>query len=324
MRRRSQVVRQRSAKPSPAGSIPAVASNFTLPPNFAFRQTVESHGWYRLAPFQWSADEGVLRRKEALPEGVVELEIRQRGKLLHVDGAKPSEELTRRITRMLQLDVDTSEFAEMARSSERHAWVAETGFGRLLCGTTVWEDAVKIIATTNTTWAQTVRMIEKLVAKCGRDGAFPTPRDVLRFSEEELQTDCRLGYRAKSMRALASGIDSGAIDLQALGDRTLPTQALFKNYQTLPGIGPYGAAHLLAMDGRHDFIAVDSEFRRFVRDTYHRGKKISDAAMLKRYNRWGRWKYLAYWSELWNSVAERLQPVARQKRARSKPRVPAQ
>ncbi len=185
------MVRQRSAKPSSAGSIPAVASNFPLPPNFAFRQTVESHGWYRLAPFEWK--DGVLRRKEALPEGVVELEIRQRGKHLQVIGANPSEELTRRITRMLQLDVDTSEFAEMARASQRHAWVAETGFGRLLCGTTVWEDAVKIIATTNTTWAQTVRMVGLLVEKCGRDGAFPTPHEVLRFSEEELQRDCRLG-----------------------------------------------------------------------------------------------------------------------------------
>ena len=301
MRRRSQVVRQRSAKPSSAGSIPAVASKFPLPPNFAFGHTVVSHGWFRLAPFQW--DGSVLRRKEALPEGVVELEIRQRGNVLHVRGAGPSDELTRRITRMLQLDVDTSEFTEMARASERHAWVAETGFGRLLCGTTLWEDAVKIITTTNTTWTQTVRMVEKLVAKCGRDGAFPTPQEVLRFPEPELQADCRLGYRAKSIRALAQQIE-------AFLERPRPvdTKELFRDYQTLPGIGPYGAAHLLAMDGRHDFIAVDSEFRRFVRETYHRGKQVSDAAMLRRYNKWGRWKYLAYWSELWSSVAKRLQP----------------
>jgi 3-methyladenine DNA glycosylase/8-oxoguanine DNA glycosylase len=296
------VVRQRSAKPLSAGSIPAVASNFPLPPGFAFHHTVESHGWYRLAPFLWSAEEGVLRRKEALAEGVVELIIEQRGGRLYVGGAAPGEELTRRITRMFQLDVDTSEFVALARGSERHAWVAEVGFGRLLCGSTVWEDAVKIIATTNTTWAQTVRMVGLLVAKCGREGAFPAPRDVLRFSEEELQADCRLGYRAKTIRALASGIESGAIDLAALGDRTQTTAALFKSYQSLPGIGPYGAAHLLAMDGRHDFIAVDSEFRRFVRETYHGGRRVTDKAMLRRYNKWGRWKYLAYWSELWSSA----------------------
>ena len=296
------MVRQRSAKPSSAGSIPAVASNFSLPPHFSFAQTVESHGWYRMAPFRWSPEEGVLRRKEALPEGIADLSIEQRGPKLRVTGAPASDELTRRITRMLQLDVDITEFAALAAASERHVWVVAAGFGRLLCGTTIWEDAVKIICTTNTTWAQTVRMSDLLVAKCGRDGAYPTPQDVIRFSEEELQKDCRLGYRAKSIHMLAAGIVSGAISLEESGDRSQATQELFKSYQKLPGIGPYGAAHLLAMDGRHDFIAIDSEFRRFVRETYHRGRRVSDAAMLKRYNKWGRWKYLAYWSELWSAV----------------------
>ena len=41
------------------------------------------------------------------------------------------------------------------------------------------------------------------------------------------------------------------------------------------------------MDGRHDFIAVDTEFRRFVRETYHRGRRVSDAAMLRRYDEVG-------------------------------------
>jgi endonuclease III len=83
---------------------------------------------------------------------------------------------------------------------------------------------------------------------------------------------------------------------------------LFRSYRELPGIGPYGAAHLLAMDGRHDFIAVDTEFRRFVRERYHGGRAVSDKTMLRRYAKWGRWKYLAYWSEIWESVAAGLQP----------------
>ena len=299
MGRRSQVVRQRSAKPLFAGSIPAVASKLPVPKNFAFVSTVESHGWYQLAPFRWSPKEGVLRRREALPGETVELAISfQRGKLV-VRGAEMSDELRRRLTRMFQLDVDTSEFVELARGSAAHAWVEEAGFGRLLCGSTLFEDAVKIIATTNTMWRQTVRMVELLVAKCGRDGAFPAPEDVARFSVEELKEDCRLGYRAKSLHQLANGIATGAIDLDAISDPTQATDELFKSYLALPGIGPYGAAHLLAMDGRHDFIAVDTEFRRFVRERYHRGRRVSDAAMLRRYAKWGRWKYLAYWSELW-------------------------
>jgi len=279
MRRRSQVVRQRSAKPSPAGSIPAVASKISLPKDFAFAATVESHGWYRLAPFRW--DGKVLRKKEVLPEGIAELEITHRGNVLHVRGAGDSEELRKRIARMFQLHLDLSEFVALARQSAAHAWVEGSGFGRLLCGTTLWEDAVKVIATTNTMWSQTVRMCDLLVSKCGRDGAFPTQADLARFTAEELQTDCRLGYRAKSIRELAD------VNLDAIED-----------YRDLPGIGPYGAAHLRAMDGMHDDIAVDTEFRRFVREKYHRGRKVSDATMLRRYAKWGKWKYLAYWSEL--------------------------
>ena len=82
---------------------------------------------------------------------------------------------------------------------------------------------------------------------------------------------------------------------------------LFDSYLALPGIGPYGAAHLLAMDGRHDFIAVDTEFRKFVRERYHGGRKVSDRTLLRHYAKWGRWRYLAYWSELWESVAAGLQ-----------------
>ncbi len=279
-----------------------------VPRNFAFQPTVESHGWFRLAPFRWSREEGVLRRREA--EG--ELAISCRNGALHVrvvrasgappaqgraGGARYSDDLRARIARMFQLDVDIAEFVELSRDSPAHAWVAQTGFGRLLCGATLWEDAVKIIATTNTMWRQTVRMVELLVAKTG--GVFPTQEQIAAFTVDELQNDCRLGYRAKSIHALASR------DLSTLPEST---EDRYKFYLSLPGIGPYGAAHLLAMDGRHDFIAVDTEFRRFVRERYHGGRKVSDATMLRRYRKWGRWKYLAYWSESWSGVAEALQP----------------
>ncbi|HVS32297.1 MAG TPA: hypothetical protein VMS98_12695 [Thermoanaerobaculia bacterium] len=238
----------------------------------------------------------------------MDLEIKFKRGRIEVRGAPrlwPGE-IEQRITRMLQLHVDTSEFLTLAGRSPTHTWVVETSFGRLLCGSTLFEDIVKIIATTNTMWRQTVRMIELLVVKCGKPSpaghrAFPDPEDVARFSEQELQHDCRLGYRAKSIHRLATGIVSGSIDLAQISHRNQSTEELFEAYRALPGIGPYGAAHLLAMDGRHDFIAVDTEFRRFVRETYHGGRRVSDATMLRRYRSWGRWKYLAYWSELWGS-----------------------
>ena len=279
------MVRQRSAKPLSAGSIPAVAS-IPLPPDFNFLATVESHGWYHLRPFRW--EKPVLHRVELLGGKPRKLEIAFADGALQVRGAKDSDELRTKLNRMFQLGIDLGDFHEKAKSSPAHAWAADERFGRLLCGSTLFEDAVKIILTTNTMWRQTVRMAELLVAKCGRGGAFPEPADIARFTADELQQDCRLGYRAKSIRALA--------------DCPLPPAPCeLSDYQTLPGIGPYGAAHLLAMDGRHDFIAVDTEFRRFVRETYHAGRKVSDATLVRRYAKWGRWKYLAYWSELWSS-----------------------
>jgi 3-methyladenine DNA glycosylase/8-oxoguanine DNA glycosylase len=293
-----------------------------VPPHFSFESTVESHGWYLLAPFRWDRKQSVLRRPEAIGDEVFDLEFRFRRGALEVSvaaGASPAGRagalaatLRQRITRMFQLHVDTSEFIMLAAHSEAHRWVVDARFGRLLCGSTLFEDVVKIITTTNTTWNQTKRMVELIVTKCGKrsplgHSAFPMPQDVARFSAEELKTDCRLGYRAKTIHALATGIASGTINLDAISDPSQSTDGLFLSYRTLPGIGPYGAAHLLAMDGRHDFIAVDTEFRRFVRETYHRGRRIADKSMVRRYARWGRWKYLAYWSELWKSVAERLQ-----------------
>lgn len=270
-----------------------------------------SHGWFRLAPFQWSRAERTLRRVEILDGKPMKLAIAHGNGALRVEcgGSPPLSELEAKLTRMFQLDVDIAEFVTLAGASPHHAWVAKAGFGRLLCGSTLFEDIVKIITTTNTTWRQTMRMVELLVEKCGRGGAFPEPRDILRFSPADLQRDCRLGYRALSIHRLASGIVDGSIDFDAISNPEQTTGELFASYRTLPGIGPYGAAHLLAMDGRHDFIAVDSEFRRFVRETYHKGRRVSDATMLRRYKKWGRWQYLAYWSELWSSVADRLQQM---------------
>jgi 3-methyladenine DNA glycosylase/8-oxoguanine DNA glycosylase len=255
-----------------------------------------------MPPFRW--EKPVLHRVELLGGKPRRLEITCADGALQVRGAKDSDELRAKLTRMFQLNVDLSDFHEKAKSSPAHAWAADERFGRLLCGSTLFEDAVKIILTTNTMWRQTVRMSELLVAKCGRGGAFPEPAEIARFSADELQEDCRLGYRAKSIRALADFDVAGCllpVTAWRHGNRQPATEDQFKAYQKLPGIGPYGAAHLLAMDGRHDFIAVDTEFRRFVRETYHKGRKVADKTLVKRYAKWGRWKYLAYWSELWRA-----------------------
>ena len=281
------------------------------PDGFAFQHAVVSHGWYHLAPFRW--DGTSLHRTELLDADAIDLVIRRDGASLVVRSREPLRphrvRLEQRLSRMFQLQLDLEDFHARCRRSPANAVVAEQGYGRLLCGSTLFEDIVKIIATTNTTWAQTVRMTGLLVDRCGTrsasgTAAFPEPAAVAAVPASDLQEECRLGYRAKSIHTLASGIVDGTIDLAKVADQEQTTAELFKSYQQLPGIGPYGAAHLLAMDGRHDFIAVDTEFRRFVRERYHHGRKVSDKTMVRRYASWGRWQYLAFWSELWNELTK--------------------
>lgn len=302
-------------KRAAAAARPQTTRAIAAPPGFRWEPTVRSHGWYLLAPFRWDAASETLSRAETIATKTIDLTLSfKEGNIFLSAPSLPAaaeRTLLQRLGRMLQLDLDTREFLEIAAATPTHLDVARAGFARLLCSPTRFEDAVKIIATTNTTWRQTMRMVELLVERCGSRSpaghrAFPSPRAIAGLSAAELQEDCRLGYRAKTIHALATGVAGGTIDLDALFDPSLDAPEQLQRYRSLPGIGPYGAAHLMAMDGRHDFIAVDTEFRRFVRERYHRGRKVSDATMLRRYRRWGRWQYLAYWSELWAESAGAL------------------
>jgi 3-methyladenine DNA glycosylase/8-oxoguanine DNA glycosylase len=286
------------------------------PKNFAFEATVVSHGWYLLAPFHWDRKKGVLHRVEDLNGVAAQLRITHRDRHLLVSSRsdlRPHAALLRkRLERTFQLTMDTSDFLTLCRKSDSHGSVARARFGRLLCGSTLFEDAVKVITTTNTTWRQTMRMVALLTETFGRRSpegapAFPTAEAIAASTPDELREVCRLGYRAVTIHALARGVIDGSIDLADITDPSQTSEELYGRFQELPGIGPYGAAHLLAMDGRHDFIAVDTEFRRFVRERHFRGRKVSDRTMVRRYKQWGRWQYLAYWSELWMSISRDLE-----------------
>ena len=206
------------------------------PPDFNFRATVTSHGWYRLAPFQWDDKSATLRRAEAVSDGAaVDLTIRCSRHSISVEGGDAVDES--RIRRMLQLDLDLGPFHEMCARVESHRPVAEMRFGRLLCGTTMFEDVVKIIATTNTTWSQTVRMAGLLVERAGTrapsgEAAFPSPANIAALSPDILKNDCRLGYRSAYVHKLAEEVAAGAIVLETLASGESSSVEALKAYRT--------------------------------------------------------------------------------------------
>ncbi|MGH2351561.1 MAG: DNA-3-methyladenine glycosylase family protein, partial [Chloroflexota bacterium] len=172
------------------------------------------------------------------------------------------------------------------------------GQGRLLRSPTVFEDAFKVLCTTNTTWRQTRAMVTRTVRALGAPlpdncdrVAFPTPAAMLRAGEQFFKQEARLGYRAPAALALAEQAD----ELEALRDVDIPTSELRRRLLTLKGIGPYGAATLLMLLGRYDYLAVDRGVLSFTAKKYFEGRTGTAAEIHTLYAGWGRWKYLAHW-----------------------------
>jgi len=70
------------------------------------------------------------------------------------------------VRHVLSLDLDLTPFYAVAAKDPDLAWVL-TGAGRMVRSPTVFEDVVKTICTTNTSWGGTTRMVNALVENLG-------------------------------------------------------------------------------------------------------------------------------------------------------------
>lgn len=300
------------------------------PEPFSFVGTVYSHGWAVLEPHAWSPEVPALERVHRLPSGdVVVLQLRPAAadapgvavEVRHADPLSAGEEEAIRgvVRRMLRLDEDLSEFHRRCRErGGRWSRIADEGLGRLLRSPTLFEDAVKTICTTNVQWGGTKRMVRELVeafgdappdsvpAPSGAGRSFPLPEAIARTETGALSEAVGLGYRGPYVHELASRVAGGELDLDALAESDRPTGELERALRDLKGVGPYAAATLLMLIGRYDVLAVDSVFRSFVAERYYGGEPPSDDEARAVYDDWGRWRYLAYWFDLWQGTEEEL------------------
>jgi N-glycosylase/DNA lyase len=273
-------------------------------------RTIVSHGVADLPPGNVDEDgrsyETTVPVAGARPRTIV---IRQAGEgraLVEARGAKLSAAGRRRVIgvvrRMLNLDEDLSGFYEVATADPELWWAAE-GAGRMLRSPTVFEDVVKTICTTNVAWSATVRMTRALVdnlgveAAGGHGRAFPTPAAMAAASERFYRDVVRAGYRGAYLRTLAAGVAEGSIELEGLRDvpaDELPDDEVAKRLIALPGVGPYAAAHVMMLLGRHSRLILDS----WTRPKYARmrgGSRASDRTIERRFRRYGSHAGLAFW-----------------------------
>ena len=284
--------------------------HFTLPApaDFSFTETISAHGWRRLLPFVWHEEAQTLERTEELTGGTVvglQMSAGDGQVTINVDGDGDEAEITRRVRRMLQLDLPLSEFHAYCRTRpELHA-IAECQQGRMLRCPTLFEDAVKVIATTNTTWAQTIAMTARLVEHFGAPlphaperRAFPTPQRLAAVPFDDFAAQARMGYRSAYVHALAARIAAGQLDLEAWQDAALNPAELRKNLLSLPGIGPYGAACLMLYLGRPEHVNADSWARTLL--SKHLGHPVTDKEVHAFFEHHGVWRGLVYLFYPWN------------------------
>jgi N-glycosylase/DNA lyase len=273
------------------------------------RRTIMSHGLVSLPPMRIEGDGDALEvtlhvapgRARTLRiaggrDGVASVEARGRR-----PGARESAAITDRARHVLRLDDDLSPFYAAVASDPDLRWVT-SGAGRLVRSPTVFEDVVKTICTTNCAWSATERMVGALVEQLGDEApggarAFPTPAAMAAAGDDFYRDVVRAGYRGRYLRALAASVCEGELDLEGLGTATpdeLPDAELATRLLALPGVGPYAAAHIMMMLGRYSLLVLDSWTRpKFARLT---GKKsVKDAAILRRFGRYGPYAGLAFW-----------------------------
>jgi N-glycosylase/DNA lyase len=262
------------------------------PSDFSFRRTVDSHGWSALAPFTTADDASWIATVVALPGGGARsIVLREdKGVVLESPGtvdATTRRALTAAARRILALDVDISAFHDVVRLDPRYRWIAETRSGRLLRGPSAFEDLVKLVLTTNCSWAFTKQMTSALVARYGekaQDGtrSFPTAARLARVPEREYRVSVRAGYRSPYLVQLARSVAAGEADPASWDADPRDADVLHKEIVKLPGVGPYVAENVLKFLGKPHGLALDSAIRAKYSELYHGGRKIKDTTIARR------------------------------------------
>ena len=273
-------------------------------------RTIVSHGVASLPPAEVDEEARVMTVTVPL-QGAKPRTIRirqgpRRRARIDVLGPRPGSRtetgISQVVAQMLNLGEDLAPLYEVAEADPALSWAA-TGAGRMFRSPTVFEDVVKTICTTNTTWSATERMVGALVENLGAPSAgghgraFPTSAAMASASDVFYRDVVRAGYRGAYLRTLATDVAAGAIDLEELREAPsdeLPDEEVAARLLALPGVGPYAAAHVMMLLGRHSRLILDS----WTRPKYARlngGRKAADRQIERRFKSYGPYAGLAFW-----------------------------
>jgi N-glycosylase/DNA lyase len=191
----------------------------------------------------------------------------------------------------------------MCKRTPRLKWVARRRAGRILrCGS-VFEDLMKLLFTTNCSWAATKLMTSRLTDALGAKApsgarAFPTPAKCAAQDEAFYRKVVSVGYRAKCCIAIAKAFATGQIDDAWFTDRSLGIGEVRERLLALPGIGPYAAGQAMRTLGHYKDLALDSWCRARLATLAGKKKPPTDRAVTRRYAAFDPYDGLALWMDL--------------------------
>lgn len=283
---------------------------FSTAAGFDLETILFSHGWIDLAPFAWDETNEVFSMPVDLSGVAVDVTLRQTatGLSMVADSRRELSKSRRTHLRglmpyMLRLDEDLTEFWRLCAKTPRLAWVPRRGAGRIFRGATLFEDLMKLLFTTNCSWAATRLMASRLVDALGVEApsgrrAFPTPAACAAQDETFYRDVVRVGYRAKSCIALAEGFAAGDLCDAWFTDRSVSLDDVRERLLSISGFGPYAAGQAMRLLGHYKDLALDSWCRARLAEMAGKAKAPADATVARRYARFDPFDGLALWMDL--------------------------
>jgi 3-methyladenine DNA glycosylase/8-oxoguanine DNA glycosylase len=281
-----------------------------IPPNFSFRRTVASHGWYQLPPFGLDTA-GKWKLSRVIDVGQkppITIFLTERKRYVSINTSRPVTKseaaiILRDARHILRLDDDLGPFYLAINNDPEFSWIGEQGAGRLLRSPTVYEDLVKMICTTNCSWALTLKMVHGFVDNLGRESndgrrSFPNAGAMAAMPLKFFIDEVRAGYRAPYLKELADRVASGELNVEEWLSSDLSTRDLLKQIKGVKGVGDYAAENLLKLLGRYDGLALDSWTRAKFFQIRNNGRKANDKKIARYYARFNEWRGLALWCDV--------------------------
>jgi len=268
--------------------------------NFSLRKTVLSHGWINLPPYKYDYENNILIRTEFVNSNLMELFISQKDNYIRVKVKSKvkldnftKNEIKKKIQNIFQLNIDLNEFRTLAKKSNKKIFrYLNAGGGRFLTGLSLFEDVVKTLLTTNTTWNQTVNMTQNFISQfnkikyktpmiCG----FPTYCEFKRIKPIKVIKGLRLGYRNEYLINIINKF------LEKEGFVNDDKLTIANELKKVKGLGRYSIAHIKCLMGIFDEIPIDSEVIKYAK---LKGIGHSEKQITEYYQKYEQYAFLAY------------------------------